>query len=72
MKFFIKVKEIYTVSTVENESFKTSKSFWKTLKHSLTRLNTILDEIMTDVVAHETLEVKHQKSLIELKECWNV
>lgn len=38
----------------------------------MTRLNTILDEIMTDVVAHETLEVKHQKSLIELKECWNV
>ena len=28
-----KVKEIYTESTVKNESCKTSKLFWKTLKH---------------------------------------
>ena len=66
-----KVKEIYTESSVKIETFRTSKSFWKTLKHFFffTRPVTISVEIMIEVEAHVTLEVKHQKSLIEIKEC---
>ena len=63
-----KVKEIYIESSVKIETFKTSKSFWKTLKHFFFHM-TISVEIMIEVEAHVTLEVKHQKSLIEIKEC---